>query len=132
MAFFSPIFRIGKVLEASDFEKVILDVLDDSGGPVLDQVLHSVERLEDPPPLFWARVELLPEVLHDDGVVSPLSVKLRILPVVRVVCQHLQLRVRNIPVLIGGALLQDLLILRHAGDLVFAALRLVDRMLTDL
>lgn len=77
-----PVLGEAKVGELPNFEQVILDVLDAARRSILDQVVHDVERLKDPAVFLGLAAEFGPQMLHDHVVV---------LPVVRVVCQQLQL-----------------------------------------
>lgn len=80
------------------FVKIVFDFLDHARRPVLAEIVHAVEGLENAAPLLGFGLDFAPEVFHDHCVV---------LPVVGVVCQHLQLAIRNIPVLVRGRLLED-------------------------
>ena len=102
LAFISAILAIIEVLEVPDLKQVVFDVLHHSGGPILDQVVHGRKSLEDAAPLFGLALEFAPQVLHDHIVVFPVE---------GVVGQHLQFAVGYVPVLIGGGLLEDLLVL---------------------
>ena len=84
-----------EVLEGSNLVEVILEILNNSGRAVLDQVVHDVDGFGDAAPLFGLQSELLPEVLHDDLVV---------LPVVGMVSQQLQLGIGDVPRILRGAL----------------------------
>lgn len=101
LAAFNSALQVGKIKEASNLVHIILQVLDHSRCTVFNQVVHTVKRLEDTPPLLWLTVHGLPEMLADDDVV---------LPVVGVVSQHLELAVRDVPVLVRSGLLEDLLV----------------------
>ena len=92
-----------EVSKLADLEQVVFDVLDAARRTVLDQVVHHVERLEDPAVLFGFAAELGPQVLHDHVVV---------LPVVRVVRQQLQLRIADRPVFIARGFLENFFVLR--------------------
>ena len=76
------IFIEAKVSELPNFEQIVLDVLHTARRTIFDQVVHDVERLEDPAVFFGFAAEFRPQMLHDHVVV---------LPVVRVVCKQLQL-----------------------------------------
>lgn len=105
--------RVGKIVERPNFVEVVFHVLDHSGRAVLDEVVHGVERFVNAAPLRLLGLHFGPQMLHDDVVV---------LPVVGVVGQHLQLGVRNVPVLVACALLKNLLVLlRGEHGLLFAA-----------
>lgn len=92
-----------EVSKLANLEQVVFDVLDAARRTILYQVVHHVERLEDPAVLFGFAAEFGPQVLHDHVVV---------LPVVRVVCQQLKLRIADRPVLIARGLFQNFLVLR--------------------
>ena len=102
LSFVCAIFAIVEVLEVPDLEQVVLDVLNHSGGSILDEIVHGAKGFEDATPFFGLALEFTPQVLHDDVVVFPIEC---------VVSQHLQFTVGNVPVLIRGGLLEDLLIL---------------------
>lgn len=95
MAAIDAIFLVSKILQSTNLVQVVFDLLDDSWSAVFAQVVHSIKSLENASPLLGLGLDLGPEVLHDDGVV---------LPVVGVVGQHLQLAIRDVPVLVRGRL----------------------------
>lgn len=125
MASVNAVLIEGEVLEVAHLEQVILDLLNAPRRTVLNQVLHRVQSLVDSAPLSRVRLQLLPQVSHYLGALRSkikghyYAIILLHLPVERVVCQYLELGVGNVPVLIGGALLEDLLIFDHVVDLVF-------------
>lgn len=63
--------RIGKVLKVADLVQIILDLLNASWGPILDEILHSLEGLVDAAPLLGARIQFLPQVSHNLVVLVP-------------------------------------------------------------
>ncbi len=96
------IFCVREIIVGANLVQLVLNVLHNARCTILYQVVHHIQRFEDATVLFGLRLEFGPQVLHDDVVV---------LPVVSVVGQHLQLRVGDVPVLVGSRLFQDLLVL---------------------
>ena len=87
-----------EVLERTNLVEVILEILNDSGRAILDQVVHDVDGFGNATPLLGLQSQLLPQMLHDDLVV---------LPVVGVIREQLQLRVGNVPWIFRGTLHED-------------------------
>jgi hypothetical protein len=117
LSFIISIFLVREILQRADFEHIVLHILDNSGSSILDEVVHAVEGLEDSSPLLLAAREFGPEVLHDHVVVIPIDTTykkqgINYLPVVGVVSEDLQLRVGDVPVLIGGSFSEDFLVFR--------------------
>ena len=71
LATVGPILREVEILEGPHLIEVILDLLNASGGPVFDKVLHRMQGLVDSAPLFRWTVQLFPKMLHDLSVVVP-------------------------------------------------------------
>lgn len=102
---------VAEVGESTDLEQVVLDVLHHTRGAILHEVVHDGESLEDAPPVLGLALDFLPHMLHDHVVV---------VPVVGVVGQNLQFAVANGPVLIAGALRENLAILGLLEHAAFA------------
>mgnify|MGYP001040504706 CR=1 FL=1 len=107
------IFCVREIIVGANLVQLVLNVLNNARCTILDKVVHHIQRFEDATVLFRLRLEFGPQVLHDHVVV---------LPVVSVVGQHLQLRVGDVPVLVGSRLFQDLLVfLRGEHRLLLAS-----------
>ena len=100
-------------MQAPDLVQVVFDVLDDSWGTILDEVVHGTECFEDSAPLLRLALDLLPKMLHDNVIV---------LPVVGVVGEDLKLGVRDVPILVGSSFVEDFLVfcLRENPCLLFS------------
>ena len=59
------------VLQGSNFVKIVLQVLHNSGSAVSEQELHGVKRLVDLDPVFIRELRFGPQMLHDDVVLIP-------------------------------------------------------------
>ena len=122
LATICPILREVKVLERANLIHVVLNLLDASRRPILDQVLHRMQGLVDSAPLFRGTIQLLPEVSHYLCVVVPTRrnwLEPIFLPIERMIGEHLQLGVGNVPIFVGGALFEHLLVLHHVVHFVF-------------
>lgn len=71
-----PVLRIREIEQIPYLMQIVLDLLYAPWCAVLDQVLHGMECLVDAAPLLGARVQLLPEMTHDLGVVIPKRVRI--------------------------------------------------------
>jgi hypothetical protein len=81
-----------------------------------------MQSLVDSAPLFRGTIQLLPEVSHYLCVVVPTRrnwLEPIFLPIERMIGEHLQLGVSNVPIFVRGTLFEHLLVLHHVVHFVF-------------
>ena len=103
-------------MQASDFIKIIFEVLYNTGRSVLNQEVQHHESFYQAAPLFRLRLnlgDLLPEVLHD-GVVA--------LPTVSVFGKYLKLAIGDMPIFVRGGFLKDHHIFRFLKEALIGIL----------
>ena len=72
MATILAVFCVSEVLKVADLIEVVLDLLNAPWRTVLDQILHRMQCLVDSTPLLRARLQPLPQMLHDLSVIIPM------------------------------------------------------------
>jgi hypothetical protein len=58
-------------LELSNLVDIVLDILDHSWSSILDKVVHDMDGLSNPSPLFRLGLEFVPKMFHDYLVILP-------------------------------------------------------------